>query len=99
MGTMILSTLFTLFMAFGLAYIIWVLSAKESGNIRTIGMSISIIIIVLALIMAVMSGRHSRWSSHKYGAEKGMTTTQKSEMTKDTGTHKPMHSLKKHVVK
>jgi 4-amino-4-deoxy-L-arabinose transferase-like glycosyltransferase len=45
--------LLTLFMVLGFGYIIWVLAAKESGNVKLAGQIISAVIIVLAVILCL----------------------------------------------
>lgn len=96
MGIMfIISALLKLCMALGLAYVVWVLSVKESGSMKTIGMVISIAIIVLYLISALF-GHSGKWM-HKGMMDK--SAMEKSKTMTVTGTHKPMHHLKKATVK
>jgi hypothetical protein len=98
MGLMIIcSALLKLFSALGLAYIVWILAAKQEGGMKTTGMVISVVIIVLALI-SVLYGARSFGRMHRMdGADKaGISATDKSDVTKDDGTHKAPHSWKHH---
>jgi len=51
MGGMIWGSLLAVLMLLGFAYIIWVLAAKEKGNVKTVGQIIAIIIAVLAAVI------------------------------------------------
>ncbi len=92
MGLMLIcSALLKLLSALGLAYIIWVLAAKEEGGMKTTGAVISVVIIVLALISVLYGARSFGRMHHEYGSDKGasnMTTTEKSNVTGGAGMHR-----------
>jgi len=48
---MIFGVLLSTVLLLGFAYIVWIMSNKESGNIKVIGQGIAIVLAVLALIM------------------------------------------------
>ena len=101
MGTFfIISGSLKLLSGLGLAYIIWVLSAKEDGNAKVVGMVISILIIVLALLSAVY-GVHSFKRMHNESDKciAGVSTMETSTMTTQEAKLMPKHSWKRHIRK
>ena len=66
----IISGLLKLVLGLGFAYIIWVLSAKEEGTSKTVGMAISIAIIILVLISAVYGVHSFKRMHHGFGSDK-----------------------------
>jgi len=55
-GGMVWGTLLAVVLLLGFAYIVWVLSAKEKGNIKIVGQVIAIIVTVLALWILLYGG-------------------------------------------
>jgi hypothetical protein len=98
MGLMLIcSALLRLFSALGLAYIVWILAAKQEGGMKTTGMVISVVIVILALISVLYGARSFGRTHHMNGSDKtGISATDKSGVTKEEGTHKASHSLKHH---
>ena len=96
----IVSALLKLLSGLGLAYIIWILAAKESGTVKTIGIVLSILIVIFALISALY-GMSPRGMHREFGPGKDFTnqsTTEKSNAA-TPGAAKTTHVWKKHIAK
>jgi len=50
-GSMVWGSLLLVVTLIGFAYIVWILAAKETGTVKTIGQVIAVVIAVLALII------------------------------------------------
>ncbi len=78
---MLLYALLCLFGVWGFAYIIWVLSAKETGSIKMIGQIISIVVAVLIVLILISGSIYGgRMMSGGMGMGMGMMG---SEMSKE----------------
>ena len=102
MGTFfVLSVLLKLALCLGLAFIIWVLAAKEGESAKTIGITLSVIIIVLVLISTIYDAHSFKRMRHGFGSDRYITNTATNEssgVVKEEIKHRPVHSWKKHTV-
>ena len=103
MGTFfVISVLLKLALCLGLAFIIWVIAAKEGGSAKTIGITLSVIIIVLVLISTVYDAHSFKHMRHAFGPGKymtNMTSNEASGVIKEEIKHRHAHSWKKNPTK
>ena len=82
----------------GFAYIVWVLSAKESGNVKTIGQVLSIIIAVLVVIIflygAVNAGRMRGHYGSKMGGKQTKEMQKMMKQMQKGGLQKMLRGIK-----
>lgn len=96
---LLLYTILMIALILGFSYIIWILSMKETGYVKTTGMVIACVIAVLAVILFLYGLIYGGRMGGRYGTGQGMMENKEGsrymhEMMKGAGMEK---QIKEHM--